>query len=211
MSSILTILMFVIVLATVGVLYTDGIWSNAIRLINVVTAALLATNFFEPVARWLDDWNASYTYLWDFLAIWALFVFFMVIFMQITAAVSNVAVRFIKVVDQVGGVVLSLWIGWIMVCFTMTTLHAAPLSKNFLFGGFQPQERMILGFAPDRQWLGFMQKESAGAFARSATPEEERQEKFVFDPHADFLPNYNARREAIEKNIAQKNTIVVGN
>jgi uncharacterized membrane protein required for colicin V production len=211
MSSLLTILMFVILLATVGVLYTDGLWSNAVRLINVVTAGLLAMNFFEPVARWLDDWNASYTYVWDFLSIWTLFIVFMVIFSQITNHVSKVQVRYIKVADQIGGIFLSLWIGWIMVCFTMTTLHTAPLARNFLFNGFQPQERMVLSFAPDRQWLGFMQKESQGAFARSATPEEEKKEKFVFDPDAAFMPNYNARRETLEKNVATKNSIVVGN
>jgi hypothetical protein len=33
----------------------------------------------------------------------------------------------------------------------------------------------------------------------------------VFDPDAAFMPNYNARRETLEKNVATKNSIVVGN
>ena len=31
----------------------DGLWSNAIRLVNVVFAGLLAMNFYEPLANWL--------------------------------------------------------------------------------------------------------------------------------------------------------------
>ena len=170
--------MLVIIFACVATLYTDGMWSNAIRLINVVTAALLATNFFEPVARWLDDWQPSYTYLWDFLALWGLFAVFMAIFRVLTDQVSKVQVRFLKVADRIGSAVFALWIGWVMVCFTMMTLHTAPLARTFLFGGFQPEQRMFLGFAPDRQWLGFVQKESLGALCRSATPEEWEQEKY---------------------------------
>jgi len=30
-------------------------------------------------------------------------------------------------------VVLSLWIGYVMVCFTMMTLRTAPLGRNFFF------------------------------------------------------------------------------
>ena len=46
-----TLLMIIILFASVAMLYNDGMWSNAIRLINVVTAALLAMNFYEPLAE----------------------------------------------------------------------------------------------------------------------------------------------------------------
>ena len=49
MSSILTILMLVILLACVAMCYAEGMWSNAVRLINVMTVGLLAMNFFEPM------------------------------------------------------------------------------------------------------------------------------------------------------------------
>ena len=211
MSSLLTILMLVILFAAVGVLYTDGMWSNAVRLINVVTAGLLTMNFFEPVARWLDGWQPSYSYVWDFLTLWVLFAVFMTIFTLATNKVSKVKVRFLKVVDQIGSSIFVLWIGWVMVCFTMTTLHAAPLAKNFLFGGFKTgnEQRMLMGFAPDRQWLAFTQKQSRGAFAHAATPDEWEQEKYVFDPHADFMPNYAARRASLQENVAKHDSIRV--
>ena len=212
MSSLLTFLMLVILFAAVATLYTEGMWSNAVRLINVVTAALLATNFFEPLARWLDDMGPSYTYYWDFLALWILFVVFTLILRVATDQVSRVKVRFLKVADQIGTWVFAFWIGWVMVCFTMMTLHTAPLARNFLFGGFQPEQRMLLGFAPDRQWLGFVQKESLGALCRSATPEEWKKETYVFDPHANFMPNYATRRASVEgKRRQERHVTRVGN
>jgi hypothetical protein len=203
--------MLVIPFAALAMLYTEGMWSNAIRLVNVVTAALLAVNFFEPLARWLEDMAPSFTYLVDFIALWLLFAIFTIILRVLTDQVSKVQVRFLRIVDQIGASVFALWVGWIMVCFTMMTLHTAPLSRNFLFAGFQPEQRMFLGFAPDRQWLGFTQKESRGAFARSATPEEWDQEKYVFDPRADFMPKYAARRAALEAHVAKTDTVRVAN
>ncbi len=201
MSSLLPLLMILLVFACVATCYAEGMWSNAVRLINIVTAALLAMNFFEPVARWLDGWQPSYTYVWDFLALWGLFCVFLLVFRETTDRLSRVQVRFLKIADRIGSGVLSLWIGWVMVCFTMTTLHAAPMDRNFLFGGFVPEERMIFGLGPDRQWLGFTQKMSRGAFAKSPVQE--------FDPNAEFMPKYATRRANLESHIAATDTLRV--
>ena len=162
-----TILLFVVLLACVATLYTDGMWSNAIRLINVVTAALLATNFFEPAARWLDDWEPSYTYVWDFLALWGLFGLFMTIFGELTDRVSQVKVRFLKIADRIGSRLLALWIGWVMVCFTMMTLHTAPLGRTFLFDNFKAEERMFMGLPPTGNGWRSCRRCRWGAFCRS--------------------------------------------
>ncbi len=221
MSSLLTILMLVILFACMASLYTDGMWSNAIRLINVVTAALLATNFFEPVARWLDDWQPSYTYVCDFLALWGLFALFLAIFRVATDHLSQVQVRFLKLADRIGSALFALWIGWVMVCFTMMTLHTAPLARTFLFDGFKAEERMFMGLAPDRQWLGFVRKMSGGAYCRSATGEELQSGKYgkpadendpdaklcIFDRNAEFLPKYATRRANLQANIAKNDSI----
>ncbi len=205
----LTTLLIVIFVACVALLYGEGMWSNAIRLINVVTAALLATNYFEPMARWLEGQAPTFTYLCDFLALWMLFVLFMVLFRVGTDLLSRVKMRFLKIVDVSGGVFFSCWIGWVMVCFTTMTLHTAPLARSFMHGEFQPEERMVLGLAPDRKWLGFAQKQSMGVFSRSVGdrdferyPQWETQwtedEARTFDPLSEFLPKYATRRANLE-------------
>ena len=70
-----SIILFAIFVCCIATLWTEGMWGNAIRLINVVTAALLATNYFEPLANWLQGFStkfSTFTYLWDFLALWGL-------------------------------------------------------------------------------------------------------------------------------------------
>jgi hypothetical protein len=207
LPNVLPILLALILFICVAMMYNEGMWSNAIRLINVVTAALLATNFFEPVARLLDEWAPKVTYLWDFAALWGLFALMMAMSRTLTDQISRVKVRFPERVDQVGGVVFALWVGWVMICFSLMTLHTAPLARNFLFGGFQAEQRMVGGLAPDRQWLGFVQKMSLGTYCRSATRQEWQKQKHVFDPHADFMPKYTVRRIQLEANVAQHDSI----
>jgi hypothetical protein len=109
-----------------------------------------------------------------------------------------VKVRFLKIADQVGGVVFSLLIGWVLVCFTLMSLHTAPLAKNFLFESFQPRERMFFGTAPDRAWIEFARSMSQGPFCRSAAN--------AFNADKQFIPRYEQRRSALEKEIKAENS-----
>ena len=169
----------------------QGIWNNVITLINVLLAALIATCFWEPLATWLDGWDHRYTYIWDMLAIWGLFGVSFLILRAFTDFISQVKVRFIRKVDLIGGILLSAWSSWIIVCFTTMTLHLAPLSPNFMLGSFQPQPKssMFVGMAPDRQWLAFVQKVSGGSLASGKDSE--------FDPRSEFIPKYRFRRVQI--------------
>jgi hypothetical protein len=205
MTSILPLLMFVLLFAIVAACFGEGMWSNAVRLVNVVTAALLATNFYEPIARWLDGWDKSYTFLWDFLALWGLFSIFLLIFRELTDRISRVKVRFLKVADRIGSVAFSFLVGWVVVCFTLMTLHTAPLGRNFMWGGFTTDrdERMVMGLGPDRQWLGFTKNISTAAFGRS-------DESWEFNSDDEFIPKYATRRTLVEAHIKAKDSLRVG-
>jgi uncharacterized membrane protein required for colicin V production len=206
MSFLFPALLFVIFIACVAFLYTEGMWANAIRLINVVTAALLATNFWEPLAKFLENkLSKSFTYFWDFIALWALFCVFMVVLSVLTGFASRVKVRFLGIADRIGSAFFAAWIGWMMVCFTTMTLHTAPLARNSWAGEFQPEKKLFRGLAPDRVWLGFMQKLSYGAFCHLGT-ELESNEETVFDPRGEFLPKYATRRANLEAHMAKSTT-----
>lgn len=196
--------MLVILAACIGVLYPEGLWSNVIRLVNVVTAGLIAMNFFEPLARWIETWGewfASATYFWDFISLWILFGVSMIVMRLATDSISRVKVRFLKVVDRAGSAFFATLVGWVMVCFVMATLHTAPLAARFLFGGFDPSRRMLV-LGPDRQWLGFVQGASKGPFARG--------EKVVFDEDSQFMAKYNNRRGSLEKQLEDKKAFRAG-
>jgi hypothetical protein len=187
----LTLLLLAIFAICIGFTLPNGLWGNGVLLIVVVMSALIATNYFEWLAEKLQGYDKSYTYLFDFLAIWLLFAVSAIIIRVFTDKLSKVKVKFRQPFDQIGGIILGAWVGWVMVCFTLFSFHTAPLARNFLQGEFQekPDSKMLFGLAPDRQWLGFSQKSSTGAFSRGQT----------FDPNAEFILKYSERRARFEK------------
>ncbi|MBN2296282.1 MAG: CvpA family protein [Pirellulales bacterium] len=194
MSFLFPLLLVVIFVAVAISLYTEGLWGNALRLINVVTAALLATNFYEPLANWLQSMDAlkSYRYLLDFLCIWLLFGIAMGVLRGATDYISKVKVRFLQIVDRVGSGILSCCVAAVMVSFITMSLHTAPLAEEFMWGGFQSEKPMMMGLAPDIKWLRFTQMVSGGAFARSPKKPMDRQQ---------FISRYKQRRKEIENHV----------
>lgn len=206
MATILPLLLCLMIIAVLALQISAGMWSNAITFINTVMAALLAMNYFEPLAAWFDDQMPWMTYSADFLALWILFIAFTVVLRTITGRASKVKVRFLEVADKIGGGVFALLTGLVLVGFTLTTLHTAPLSVNFLFGGFKPSEPMLFFLDPDLKWLGFVQQQSHGSFSRAVEGEERarygaQEEVAVFDSGNRFVANYIVRRTAVEKSV----------
>ena len=204
MSVIFFLGLFLILILFVAILGTDGLWQNIIVFFNVLFAATLTMNFFEPVSLWLDYKLPTFSYVIDLLVFWGLFALLNIIFRVVTGQLSKVRIRFLKPVDIFGGILLSLWTGWIMVSLTLTSLHLAPLPLNSFGDTFQPdpESQMFFGLAPDRKWLALMHQLSQGGFSRSAP--EDNPNKYVFDPEAKFILNYGTRRKTLESlNIPQ--------
>ncbi|HEY2881366.1 MAG TPA: CvpA family protein, partial [Pirellulales bacterium] len=131
----LNIILIAIFAGCVAFVYNEGLWGAAVLFVNVLLAAVLATNLFEPVASWLEGMIPSGTYLWDFVALWGSFAVTLVIMRLASDLISRHRVRFKKPVDIAGGVFFAVWIGWIMVMFSAFSFHLAPLERNF--AGFQ--------------------------------------------------------------------------
>lgn len=187
----LWIILTLIFFGCVAFLVNGGLWTNTLVLINMVTAGLIAFNYFEKLANFLDQQLGSYTYFWDFLSLWLIFAASLGLMRSVTDLLSTVKVKFRRPIDQVGGILMACIVGFAMQCFTLATLHTAPLARNFLFENFQPTERMYMGLAPDRKWLGFVRMQSKGSFYRSAA--------WVFKGSTDFAERYGDRRATFEK------------
>jgi hypothetical protein len=191
MAWILNLCLVIIFLVCLLMSLASGLWGNLIMVFNVILAALIATNYFEPLAGWLDGQMASYTFLLDFISMWLIFALAIVILRAITDMLSRVKVRFKKPVELVGGLVCGGIVGWLMICFTLFSLHTAPLGFKFLGGGFDPQAKMFFGMAPDHQWLKFAREQSNPENGPLTAGE-------AFDPE-DYINWYAARRAAFER------------
>jgi hypothetical protein len=188
------LLAVILMFATLAMLMPQGMWTAAIALVNVTTAALIAMNFWEPVATWLETMGLRRaTYMVDYISLWFLFAISLTILRAVTDFISKTKVRFIRPLDVAGGAFFGLWTGWVLVCFTSMTLHTAPLGREFLLGGFDPEKRMVIGLAPDRQMLGFMQNISLGAYTQSVDGSR------AFDPKGEYMIKYAARRKEYSK------------
>ena len=223
----LTGLLFIIILICVAFLWNEGLWGNAISLVNVTIAALIATNYFEPLAGFLEGMGnamASFTYFWDFLSIWMIFVVAMVIMRTTTDFLTKTKVKFKAPVEHAGRAIVALLVGWVMMSFTCMTLHLAPLAERPIGGSFHNATKADGGLiidknlpnhfagilAPDRFWLAVVQKRSGakddgystGALARWWGQR-------TFDPKSRFIFKYGARRRALEEYNKEKGAMRV--
>jgi hypothetical protein len=189
----LTLSIFIVFAICVAFVFNEGLWGAAVMFINVLLAAMLATNFYEPLADWANkNWpGGSYAYLLDFISIWLIFCVALIVLRILTDALSRHRVRFKKPVDIGGGVFFAAWIGWIMVQFIMFTMHTSPLARNFMDGAFQaePDSVMFFGLGPDRNWMAFMHTMSKDGSL--GTGEQ-------FDPKGEFILKYGTRRKNFE-------------
>ena len=192
--------LFLIFVGTAVALWFQGLWNTAVTLINLVIAMLIATNLFEPLSTLLESFDASFTYLYDFIVLWVLFAFVFGILRLITDLLSSKAVKFNLPVEMAGRTILAIWCGWLMVCFVAFSLQMAPLNSETPMGAWEgPFDKTFLFFAPDRQWLGFMQSRSRGALSRGnysgdIHPNDADLDVETFDPHGKFPVEYHRRR-----------------
>lgn len=193
-------LLFVIVAAA---LWFQGLWSNAVTLINLLVAMLIATNLWEPICTLIESFGAgSFTYLLDFVVLWFLFVFFFVFLRLITDLLSRTRVKFEMPVEMAGRSILAIWCAWLIVCFTAFSLQMAPLNSVEPLGAWgTPNQASFLFVSPDRLWLRFMQSRSRGALARGNFSNSTHSDDLpaaanveAFDSKSEFPVNYRERR-----------------
>jgi uncharacterized membrane protein required for colicin V production len=184
----LSVFIFVIIAIIVSMTWTEGLWGNLLAMVNAIFAAIIATNLFEPAARFMEDKAPSLTYFWDFLMLWLIFAFTLGIMRSLTDAISLTRIRFKMPIEQGGRALFGLLTAWVVVCFFVFSLHTAPLVRNSFGGAFAESPTSSNFFlSPDRLWLGFMQSRSEGAFAKGTpTP---------FDPQSEFILKYGQRRD----------------
>ncbi len=186
----LAIGLILIFIVCVAFLWNEGMWNNTLTLLNILLAALLATNYFEPVADLLEERIPTWTYQLDLVAIWGIFVVAFSILRATTDQLSKTQVKFKLPIEQVGRVLTAAAVGCFMMGFTHVTLHTAPLSRTAFRGSFQAKyaSKDFLGMAPDQWWLIYVKHVSKNGLAGSE-----------FDPQNAFILKYGARRQNFAK------------
>jgi hypothetical protein len=187
---IITLILFVILAGATALLTLGGLWRALVTFFNVLVAACIATAWYETLAGFLDRYLASYTYLLDFLSIWLIFTVVVSLLRAATDWLVPHAIAFPKLVDLIGGGIVSFVTAWVLMSFTAASLHTAPVPRDVIQP--TPEARMFLGLSPDRKWLAWVRNSSlSGPFSRG-TPH-------IFDEKGDFILRYADRRLKLEQ------------
>ncbi|MDX1962222.1 MAG: hypothetical protein SFX18_03650 [Pirellulales bacterium] len=188
----------VIMLSALG-----GLWDNLLTWINIILAGLIATNYFEPFAIWIDSMiGTDYAWYSDLMAFWILFAGTMGLLRAVTDTISTVRVRFRKPVEVAGSIIFAALCGWTLVCLTTFSLHLAPLAVNSFGGAFQERpetNNMFFGTGPDFLWLSFAHRQS-----RPDSGPISVDEQHIFDPQGLFRLKYGLRRYRFEQLLGDK-------
>lgn len=166
------ILLLIILGVVTWVVASEGAYSAGLTFVCVLFSGLLAMNFFEPVAVFLQNHiftSPTWAARCDVIALVGLFAGFV---FALRAATEYLAPTFIQVhplVHELGRWGFGVLTGYVTMAFLLTALHTAPLPREFL--GFTPEPARRSGplgsLAPDFQWLGFTQHVSERVFSQS--------------------------------------------
>ena len=157
----------ILIFAGTAMMVREGMWSNAISLINIIISGLVAFGFYSPLALYLDEQlSGQYTYLLDFLCLWLLFVVSMVVCRAVTGLASRSRMRFKYPIDVVGGPIVARLAAWVLAGFTLATLQTVPMSRDAFGGALMYSDNEVESksalMAPDLGWLRFVQSVSGG-------------------------------------------------
>ncbi len=183
---------------------SEGAWGAGLISIATILSGLLAMNFFEPLARWLEmniSASPAWGVRWDVIALVGLFALFVLLFRTGSDYLLPSYMNVHSLVHDAGRWSCAALTGYVTIAFLLTALHTAPLPRNFI--GFRAERKNLFGaVAPDRQWLGFTQYVTEKAFLKG---NGER----IFDGHVEsitgqtnttwpsFPIRYAARRDLI--------------
>src|SRR4051794_29797524 len=98
----------IVMFAGIAMTVREGVWSNALTLINIIVSGLVAFGFYSPLVVYLDEQvtNGQHTYWLDFAILWGLYGLTMLVMRTLTGAASKTRMRFKNPIDPAAGPVV---------------------------------------------------------------------------------------------------------
>ena len=177
-------------------LMSEGLWGAALMFFNVLFAALISFNFYEPLAQLIIDQvgNATVSSFADSLSMMLLFIVSLLLLRLATESVSPAMVRFPTPLYHLGRVIFALGGAMIMMGMLLLGYQAAPVQKKILgVWDFKHKVFNMENFGRfDRDFLAFFQYTSGYTFADNGKGDPDPAKEFparprLFDPRAEWL------------------------
>jgi hypothetical protein len=174
------------------VLTSEGLWGAALMFFNVVFGAMIAFNFYEPLASLLDRTGINWGFS-DTLCMMGLFCVSVLLLRLTTETIAPVQVRFPPALYHAGRLLFGLAGATVTMAVVILAFEAAPVHKKvFYFIDYETKPPFGLGL--DHQWLGFFQYQTGAVFARYGVGKRDPYGQYgrrgpvqLFDPRGDWL------------------------
>ena len=190
----------VTILIMLGVTYAlmaEGLWGAALMFFNILFAALIAFNFYEPCASLLAQNVSQMAQFADTLCLLLIFGVVLTGLRITTDQIAPMMVRFPNILYQIGRVVFALGGAAILIAIIILGFETAPVHKKVLTA-WDYNAKAPGGLGLDRRWLSFFQYESGQIFTRQLSEPIDMFKEYgnarVFDPEGRWLINYQERR-----------------
>jgi uncharacterized membrane protein required for colicin V production len=197
-----TVIDLIIIGLTLGMTYaltSEGLWGSALMFFNVLFGALVAFNFYEPLATLLDRTGINWGFS-DTLCMLGLFCVTVLVLRMTTETLAPAMVRFPMPIYHLGRLIFGLGGAVITVAVIILAFHAAPVHKK-IFTVVDYNAKPPFGLGLDHQFLGFFQHVTGTVFARYGVGGRDPFREYghggavnVFDPRAEWLINHQEAR-----------------
>ena len=119
--------------AGIAMTVNEGLWNNTISLICVIVSGLVSVTAGVPLGAFIfdkADQSDSSAWYFIFVAVWAVFVITLIILRIFNDKASTVRVRFLPMVDKIGGILMGLLVATMLTSFAANTLLSGPIEAG---------------------------------------------------------------------------------
>lgn len=116
--------------AGVAMTINEGLWSNTVLLLCILIAGCASVTAGVPVGMMIFEqagFSAEYAWYCTFVGMWAVFVVSLLVLRLVAEKASGTRVRFLPVVDKIGGVLMGLFVAAMLTSFAASTLWNGPI------------------------------------------------------------------------------------
>jgi uncharacterized membrane protein required for colicin V production len=163
MPIIMDLIILFLLLGLTYALTSEGLWGAALMFFNVLFSAMIAFNFYEPVATLIDSTGIPWGFS-DTLSMLGLFCISVLLLRMTTETIAPAMVRFPTAVYHLGRFVFGIGGALVTIAIVILAFHTAPVHKK-IFTTVKYDTKPPFGQGLDHQWLGFFQYETGQVFA----------------------------------------------
>jgi uncharacterized membrane protein required for colicin V production len=185
----------ILILGMTYALTSEGLWGAALMFFNILFAALITFNFYEPAAALIVQNMPQASGYADTACMLTIFIVTLFILRIVTESIAPAMVRFPKALYQLGRFFFGFAGATLTVAILILAFETSPVHKK-VFGVMDYDFKPPFNQGIDRYWLAFFQHTTGAVFAdyRSPTVDRVYGNARVFDPRGEWLIQHqNAR------------------